>query len=78
MNFNKHTKLIKVFIIEIFILLLLVVKNPPANAGTQETWVQSVGWEDRLEKEMATHSSTLAWIYVYERRRCRPLEAAGV
>ena len=28
---------------------------------TQETWVQSLGWEDPLEKEMATHSSTLAW-----------------
>ena len=27
----------------------------------QETWVQSLGWEDLLEKEMATHSSTLAW-----------------
>ena len=27
----------------------------------QETWVQSLGWEDRLEKEMATHSSILAW-----------------
>ena len=26
----------------------------------QETWVQSLGWEDSLEKEMATHSSTLA------------------
>ena len=26
-----------------------------------ETWVQSLGWEDLLEKEMATHSSTLAW-----------------
>ena len=26
-----------------------------------ETWVQSMGWEDPLEKEMATHSSTLAW-----------------
>ena len=26
----------------------------------QETWVQSLGWEDPLEKEMATHSSTLA------------------
>ena len=26
-----------------------------------ETWVQSVGWEDLLEKEMVTHSSTLAW-----------------
>ena len=27
----------------------------------QETWVRSPGWEDPLEKEMATHSSTLAW-----------------
>ena len=27
----------------------------------QETWVPSLGWEDPLEKEMATHSSTLAW-----------------
>ena len=29
--------------------------------GMQETQVQSLGWEDSLEKEMATHSSTLAW-----------------
>ena len=28
---------------------------------TRETWVQSLGWEDLLEKEMATHSSVLAW-----------------
>ena len=28
---------------------------------TQETWVQSLGWGDLLEKEMATHSSILAW-----------------
>ena len=34
------------------------VKNLPA---AQETWVQSLGWEDPLEKEMATHSSILAW-----------------
>ena len=27
----------------------------------QETWVQSLGWEDTLEQEMATHSSILAW-----------------
>ena len=27
----------------------------------QETWVQSLGWEDLLEKEMATHSNILAW-----------------
>ena len=34
------------------------VKNLPA---VQETWVRSLGWEDALEKEMATHSSTCAW-----------------
>ena len=28
---------------------------------TQETWVQSLGLEDPLQEEMATHSSTLAW-----------------
>ena len=27
----------------------------------QEAWVRSMGWEDPLEKEMATHSSILAW-----------------
>ena len=27
----------------------------------QETWFQSLGWEDPLENEMATHSSILAW-----------------
>ena len=27
----------------------------------QETWVRSLGWKDPLEKEMATHSSVLAW-----------------
>ena len=35
-----------------------MVKNPPA---MQENWVQSLGWEDPLEKEMVTHSSILAW-----------------
>ena len=34
------------------------VKNLPA---VQETWVRFLGWEDPLEKEMATHSSILAW-----------------
>ena len=29
--------------------------------STQENWVQSLGWEDPLEKEMATASSILAW-----------------
>ena len=35
-----------------------VVKNPPE---VQETWVQSLGWEDPLKKGMATHSSILVW-----------------
>ena len=35
-----------------------MVKHPPA---VQETWVQFLGWEDPLEKGMATHSSILAW-----------------
>ena len=35
-----------------------VVKNLPAK---QEMWVWSLRWEDSLEKEMATHSSILAW-----------------
>ena len=39
-------------------LVAQMVKHLPA---TQETRVRSLGWEDLLEKEMATHSSTLAW-----------------
>ena len=37
------------------------VKNLPAMQETQEMWVQSLGWKDPLEDEMATHSSILAW-----------------
>ena len=36
-----------------------LVKNLPA---VQETWVQSLGWEDPLEKGMVTHSSILDWM----------------
>ena len=39
-------------------LVAQIVKNPPAK---QETWVQSLGQEDPLEKGMATPSSILAW-----------------
>ena len=39
-------------------LVAQLVKNPPA---MQKTWVQSLGWEDPLEKGKATHSSILAW-----------------
>ena len=41
--------------------VVLVVKNPPANAGGVRMGVQSLGREDPLEEEMATHSSILAW-----------------
>ena len=39
-------------------LVAQIVKYLPT---MRETWVQSLSWEDPLEKEMATHSSTLAW-----------------
>ena len=39
-------------------LVAQMVKNLPA---MQETWVQSLGWEDPLEKETATLSSILSW-----------------
>ena len=38
-----------------------MVKNLPAVKELQETWVQSLHWEDPLEEGMATHSSILAW-----------------
>ena len=41
-----------------------MAKNSPLNPSLkemQETQVQSLGWEDLLEEEMATHSSILAW-----------------
>ena len=39
-----------------------LVKNPPA---IWETWVQSLGWEEPLEKGMVTHSSILSWRILY-------------
>ena len=39
----------------------LVAQRLKCLPGMQETWVRSLGREDPLEKEMATHSSTLAW-----------------
>ena len=46
-------------------LVAQTVKNSPA---VQETWVQSLGWEDPLEKSMATHSSILSWRIPTDRR----------
>ena len=39
-------------------LVAQLVKNLPA---MRETWVQSLGWKDLLEKGLATHSNILAW-----------------
>ena len=39
----------------------LIAQSVKNLSAVQETWVRSLGWEDSLEKEMATHSSILAW-----------------
>ena len=46
----------------------------------RETWVQSLGWEDLLEKEMATHSSILAWRipWTEEHGRLQPMGSQRV
>ena len=46
-----------------------MVKNLPA---MQETWVRSLGWEDPLEKGMATHSRILAWRIPWREESGRP------
>ena len=51
-----------------------MAKNPPA---MQETRVQSLGWEDTLEKEMATHCSILAWKIPWTEKPSR-LQSMGV
>ena len=43
------------------VLSLVVAQMVKRLPAVQETRVRSLGWEDPLEKEMATHSSTLAW-----------------
>ena len=50
-----------------------MVKYLPA---VRETWVRSLGWEDPLVKEMATHSSTLAWKFLWTKEPCR-LQSMG-
>ena len=41
--------------------LTLVAQRLKRLPAMQETWVRPLGWEDPLEKEIATHSSILAW-----------------
>ena len=43
------------------ILTFLLAQNVKSLPAMQETWVQFLGWKDPLEKEVATHSSILAW-----------------
>ena len=47
------------------------VKNLPA---MQESWVQSLVWEDPLEEGMATHSNILAWIILWTEKQIITLE----
>ena len=51
-----------------------MVKNPPSK---QETWIQSLGWEDTLEKELATHSSILAYKIPWMEKAGRLLHEAA-
>ena len=56
---NGNTAFLKLY-------LVVFLGYPGGSAGKestcmQETWVQSLGWEDPLEEGMATHSSILAW-----------------
>jgi len=53
-------------------LVTQTVKNLPAMQETQETWVQSLVWEDPLEKEMGAHASILAWKIPWTEEPCRP------
>ena len=46
-------------------------KNLPAMQETWEMWVRSLGWEDPLAKEMATHSSVLPWEIPWTEEPCR-------
>ena len=53
-----HTGIVVLYLYTMYSLVAQMVKNLPA---MQETWVQYLGWEDPLEKGMATHSSFLPW-----------------
>ena len=55
-------------------LVAQMVENLPAMP--KETWVLSLDWEDPLEKEMATHSSILAWKIPWTEEPCR-LQSTG-
>ena len=55
---REKTSFMTSFLLPGALLMAQLVKNLPA---MRETWVQSLGWEDPLERGTATHSSILAW-----------------
>ena len=57
--------------------MVQMVKHLPT---MQETWDRSLGWKDSLEKEMATHSSILAWkiLWTEEPGRLQPIGSQRV
>ena len=57
------------------VLMAQMVKNL---AAMQETWVQSLGWEDPLEKGMTTHSSILAWRILGQRSLAGYIQSMGL
>ena len=64
MTKEKETKTVMIYhILSLYwqIWASLIVQSVNNLPAVQETWVQSLGWEDPLEKEMATHSSIIAW-----------------
>ena len=54
----------------------LVAQSVKSLPAMQKTWVQFLGWEDPLEKEVATHSSILAWRIPWTEEPCR-LQSTG-
>ena len=49
----------------------LVAQMAKCRPTMRETWLQTLGWEDLLEKEMVTHSSILAWRIPMDRGTCQ-------
>ena len=66
-NPNFLTSILILNPIKLWVFLVAqMVKDLPA----METWIQSLGWEDPLEKGMATHCSILAWRIPMDRGAC--------
>ena len=79
MNRGSNSFFFFIYFIEVQLtwasLVAQMVKNLLA---IRETWVQSLGWDDLLEKEIATHSSILAWRIPWTRGACRRATVHGV